>query len=70
MATDLAVGSQAPAFKLPRDGGGTVALADFKGRKLVISPKRPTKMLEAYGRLGQKIHVWEDLHGRHPGHLS
>ncbi len=29
-------GSKAPSFKLPRDGGGTVSLADFKGRKLVI----------------------------------
>ena len=36
MATELAVGSKAPGFKLPRDGGGTVALADFKGRTLVI----------------------------------
>jgi peroxiredoxin Q/BCP len=36
MATELAVGSRAPGFKLPRDGGGTVALADFKGRTLVI----------------------------------
>jgi peroxiredoxin Q/BCP len=36
MATELAVGSRAPGFKLPRDGGGNVALADFKGRKLVI----------------------------------
>src|ERR1700682_1932267 len=36
MTPELAVGSKAPAFKLPRDGGGTVSLADFKGRKLVI----------------------------------
>jgi peroxiredoxin Q/BCP len=36
MAMELAVGSRAPGFKLPRDGGGSVALADFKGRKLVI----------------------------------
>jgi thioredoxin-dependent peroxiredoxin len=36
MTTGLAAGSKAPAFKLPRDGGGTVSLADFKGRKLVI----------------------------------
>jgi peroxiredoxin Q/BCP len=36
MATDLAEGSKAPAFKLPRDGGDTVSLAEFKGRKLVI----------------------------------
>jgi len=29
-------GSKAPAFSLPRDGGGTVALADFAGKKLVL----------------------------------
>jgi peroxiredoxin Q/BCP len=29
-------GSKAPAFTLKRDGGGTMSLADFKGRKLVI----------------------------------
>jgi thioredoxin-dependent peroxiredoxin len=34
--TTLAVGSKAPPFKLPRDGGGSVSLADFKGRKLVL----------------------------------
>jgi len=32
----LAVGGKAPAFRLPRDGGGTVGLADFAGRKLVL----------------------------------
>lgn len=36
MATELAEGSKAPAFKLPRDGGTNVSLADYKGRKLVI----------------------------------
>jgi len=36
MATGPAEGAKAPAFKLPRDGGETVSLADFKGRKLVI----------------------------------
>jgi thioredoxin-dependent peroxiredoxin len=36
MASELAEGAKAPAFKLPRDGGESVALADFKGRKLVI----------------------------------
>ncbi len=36
MSTDLAEGDKAPAFKLPRDGGGSLALADFKGRKLVL----------------------------------
>jgi thioredoxin-dependent peroxiredoxin len=30
------VGDKAPGFTLPRDGGSTVSLADFKGRKLVI----------------------------------
>jgi peroxiredoxin Q/BCP len=32
----LAEGSSAPAFRLPRDGGETVSLADFAGRKLVL----------------------------------
>jgi len=36
MANELAEGSKAPAFKLPRDGGGILSLADFKGRNLVI----------------------------------
>jgi thioredoxin-dependent peroxiredoxin len=32
----LAEGSKAPAFRLPRDGGETISLADFAGRKLVL----------------------------------
>ena len=36
MTAKLTVGSKAPSFKLPRDGGGEVSLADFKGRKLVL----------------------------------
>jgi thioredoxin-dependent peroxiredoxin len=32
----LAEGSKAPAFRLPRDGGETVSLADFADRKLVL----------------------------------
>jgi len=32
----LAVGERAPDFSLPRDGGGTVSLKDFRGRKLVL----------------------------------
>ena len=36
MPTELAEGTKAPAFKLPRDGGGSLSLADFKGRKLVL----------------------------------
>lgn len=29
-------GDKAPAFRLPRDGGDTVSLKDFKGRNLVL----------------------------------
>src|ERR1700761_3024133 len=32
----IAEGMKAPAFRLPRDGGETVTLADFAGRKLVL----------------------------------
>lgn len=32
----LAEGDQAPAFALPDDSGGTVSLASFKGKKLVL----------------------------------
>jgi thioredoxin-dependent peroxiredoxin len=32
----LVEGAKAPAFRLPRDGGETVALSDFAGRKLVL----------------------------------
>jgi peroxiredoxin Q/BCP len=32
----VTAGSKAPAFTLPTDGGGTVSLSDFKGRKLVL----------------------------------
>lgn len=31
-----AEGAKAPAFHLPRDGGGSVSLADFAGQKLVV----------------------------------
>ena len=33
---ELVAGMKAPAFTLPRDGGGTVSLKAFKGRKLVL----------------------------------
>lgn len=36
MAVELAVGAQAPAFTLPRDGGGKLSLGDFRGRNLVL----------------------------------
>jgi peroxiredoxin Q/BCP len=32
----LAEGTKAPAFRLPRDGGDMVSLADYTGRKLVL----------------------------------
>jgi peroxiredoxin Q/BCP len=32
----LTEGAKAPAFQLPRDGGNTVSLSDFAGRKLVL----------------------------------
>ena len=36
MGKDLAVGGRAPGFNLPRDGGGSVSLADFEGKKVVL----------------------------------
>ena len=36
MPTVPAPGSKAPTFRLPRDGGETVSLADFKGQNLVL----------------------------------
>jgi len=32
----LAEGAKAPGFRLPRDGGDTVSLADYSGKKLVL----------------------------------
>jgi thioredoxin-dependent peroxiredoxin len=32
----LVEGAKAPAFRLPRDGGSTVSLSDFPGKKLVL----------------------------------
>ena len=36
MRRELAPGTKAPAFTLPRDGGGTISLGDFAGRSLVL----------------------------------
>ena len=36
MGRELVAGAKAPAFTLPRAGGGKVALKDFKGGKLVL----------------------------------
>ncbi|MBK5651793.1 MULTISPECIES: peroxiredoxin [Bradyrhizobium] len=35
-AVTLAEGAPAPAFDLPRDGGGSVSLRDYAGKKLVL----------------------------------
>jgi len=32
----LSEGAKAPAFELPRDGGGIVSLSDYAGKKLVV----------------------------------
>ena len=41
----LKSGAKAPDFTLPRDGGGTLRLSEFKGRKLVLYfyPKADTE---------------------------
>jgi peroxiredoxin Q/BCP len=36
MTAELEPGAPAPDFILPRDGGGTVGLADFRGKNLVL----------------------------------
>jgi thioredoxin-dependent peroxiredoxin len=36
MPTNPVPGSKAPAFSLPRDGGGKVSLTEFKGQNLVL----------------------------------
>jgi len=36
MAQSLIPGAKAPPFRLPRDGGGSISLVDFAGRKLVL----------------------------------
>ena len=66
--TTLTPGSKAPAFSLPRDGGGRVALSDFAGKKLVLYfyPKADTpgctreaqafsKLRAAFAKAGTEI---------------
>ncbi len=36
LQSPLEVGAKAPEFTLPRDGGGTVSLADFAGKPVVL----------------------------------
>jgi len=64
----LEAGSKAPAFTLPRDGGGSVSLSDFAGRKLVLYfyPRADTsgctkeaidfsRLKSAFGRVGADV---------------
>jgi thioredoxin-dependent peroxiredoxin len=68
MSAGPVVGAKAPNFKIPRDGGGHVELADFKERKLVLYfyPKADTsgctaeakdfsKLAPAFARAGAAI---------------
>ncbi|MPZ56806.1 MAG: thioredoxin-dependent thiol peroxidase [Rhizobiales bacterium] len=61
MATELAEGAMAPSFTLPRDGGGEVSLADFRGRKLVLYfyPKADTpgctREAQAFSKLADEF---------------
>ncbi|WP_165219378.1 thioredoxin-dependent thiol peroxidase [Affinirhizobium pseudoryzae] len=34
--SEIAIGTPAPGFTLPRDGGGTVSLSDFAGKPVVV----------------------------------
>jgi thioredoxin-dependent peroxiredoxin len=65
---ELGAGAKAPAFTLPRDGGGNVSLADFAGRKLVLYfyPRADTpgctkeaidfsRLKAAFGKAGTEI---------------
>jgi peroxiredoxin Q/BCP len=67
-AAELKPGLKAPAFCLPRDGSGTVSLADFAGKKLVLYfyPRASTsgctkeamdfsRLESAFGRAGTRI---------------
>ncbi len=61
MERELIAGAKAPAFTLPRDGGGKVSLKDFKGGNLVLYfyPKADTpgctKEAIAFSRLRAKF---------------
>jgi thioredoxin-dependent peroxiredoxin len=68
MTRELAAGAEAPAFSLPRDGGGTISLADFAARKLVLYfyPRADTpgctkeaidfsRLKSAFGKAGTEI---------------
>jgi len=68
MSRELGPGAKAPAFTLPRDGGKTISLADFAGRKLVLYfyPRADTpgctkeaidfsRLKSAFGKAGTEV---------------
>jgi thioredoxin-dependent peroxiredoxin len=68
MPSGLQPGTKAPAFELPRDGGGKISLTDFAGRKLVLYfyPRADTpgctkeaidfnRLKAAFGKIGTEI---------------
>jgi thioredoxin-dependent peroxiredoxin len=68
MSRELQPGAKAPSFTLPRDGGGTLSLADFAGRAFVLYfyPKADTsgctkeaidfsRLKRAFGEAGADI---------------
>lgn len=68
MSRELQPGAKGPPFTLPRDGGGTLSLADFAGRALVLYfyPKADTsgctkeaidfsRLKSAFGKAGADI---------------
>ena len=68
MPSGLQPGTKAPAFALPRDGGGKISLTDFAGRKLVLYfyPRADTpgcikeaidfnRLKAAFGKTGTEI---------------
>ena len=68
MPRELSPGAMAPAFTLPRDGGGSISLVDFAGRKLVLYfyPRADTsgctkeaidfsRLKAAFGKAGTEI---------------
>jgi peroxiredoxin Q/BCP len=68
MSRELGPGAKAPAFTLPRDGGETISLTDFAGRKLVLYfyPRAETpgctkeaidfsRLKSAFGKAGTEV---------------
>ena len=68
MSLELGPGAKAPAFTLPRDGGETISLTDFAGRKLVLYfyPRADTpgctkeaidfsRLKSAFGKAGTEV---------------